>query len=147
MPWSRPIHHPGRSLAALVVVAALTGTSEFLASTATAALATNTPTFTNVSGAYNPELSGSPFNVRALECDRVATVHPTGKMTFTDVTTGKSLGSVSLRGGSPFANCSQALITDREKLRQGNYRIRAVYTPGGRTPVHKSSGSYIEIIQ
>ena len=146
MRWSR-LHRPGRCLVALVVVAAVTGTSAFLASTATAAPATNTPTFTNVSGAYNPELSGAPFNVRALECDRVATVHATGKMSFTDLTTGKSLGSASLRSGTPFANCSQALITDREKLRQGDYRIKAVYTPSGRTPVHKSSGSYLEIIQ
>ena len=99
-----------------------------------------------VGGVY-PELSGAPFNVRALECDRVATVHATGKMSFTDLTTGKSLGSASLRSGTPFANCSQALITDREKLRQGDYRIKAVYTPSGRTPVHKSSGSYLEIIQ
>jgi hypothetical protein len=131
----------------LVIVAAVIGASAFLASIATAAPATTTRTFTNVSGAYNPELTGAAFRVRALECDRVATVRATGKMTFTDLTTGVALGSASLRSGTPFANCSQAIITDREKLVQGKYTIRAVYTPGGSTPVHKSSGSYVEVIQ
>jgi hypothetical protein len=146
MSFSRPTTLPRRLLGAVMVLAAVTAVPAVAFAAATSPN-TTAPTFTNVSGSWNPELSGAPFRVRALECDRVATVLATGTMTFTDVTTGVALGTASLGSGSPFANCSQAIITDTESLVQGTYKIEAVYTPGGRTPVHKSSGSYAEHIQ
>lgn len=146
MLFSRPTTLPLRLLGAVVVLAAVTA-SPAVSSAATASPNTTTPTFTNVSGSWNPDLGDASFQVRALECDRVATVLATGTMTFTDVTTGAAIGTVKLSSGSPFSNCSQAIITDTESLTQGTYKIKAVYTPGGSTPVHKSSGSYSEDIQ
>jgi hypothetical protein len=145
MSFFRPTTLPRRLLGAVVVLAAVTA----VPAVAFAAASPNTtaPTFTNVSGSWNPELSGASFQVRALECDRVATVLATGTMTFTDVTTGVVLGTASLGSGSPYANCSQAIVTDTESLAQGAYKIKAVYTPGGNTPVHKSSGGYTEHIE
>lgn len=106
------------------------------------------PTFTHVGGSFNPSLAGESFKLRGVECDRVANVKATGKLTFTDVTTGLVLGRASLTGGTAFANCSQATVTDTENLAQGSYTIKAVYTPGGATPIPTSAAAtYTQIVQ
>ncbi len=99
------------------------------------------PTFTHVSGAPNPTFS-RPFKVTAMECDRVADVYATGTMTFVDVTTGVTLGTVTLSPSRKYVNCGQAEVTDHERLRAGRYKIRASYTPGGAVPVHASAPAH-----
>jgi hypothetical protein len=92
-------------------------------------------------------VSGSPkwvdnygsFIVTAQECDRVADVHATGTMTFTDLTTGVALGTAPLGPSTTYANCGDAKVTDSEHLLAGNYRIQAIYTPSGATPVPSSA--------
>ena len=106
------------------------------------------PTFTEVGGSFNPSLAGESFKIRGVECDRVANVKATGKLTFTDLTTGVVLGSVALSLRTAFTNCSQAIITDSEDLAQGNYSIKAVYTPGGATPIPTSAAAtYTQTVQ
>jgi hypothetical protein len=103
------------------------------------------PTFTQVTGSPNPVDTDQPFKVTALECDRVADVHATGTMTFVDVTTGVTLGTVALTPSPAFINCGRAKIVDDEQGLEGKYRIRATYSPGGAIPVPASAPAvYIE---
>lgn len=97
------------------------------------------PTFTEVSGAPNWSDNGGTFVVTGQECDRVSDVHATGTMTFTDVTTGAVLGTVTLVASTKFANCGEASLTDDENLPPGNYRIKALYAPSGAVPVPTSA--------
>jgi hypothetical protein len=97
------------------------------------------PAFTEVSGAPNWSDNGGTFVVTGQECDRAADVHATGTMTFTDVTTGADLGTGTLVASTKYANCSAASVTDDEHLPAGNYRIKALYTPSGETPVPSSA--------
>jgi len=97
------------------------------------------PTFTEVSGAPNPSDQGGTFTVTGQECDRVADVHATGTMTFTDLTTGAVLGTEPLVPSTAYVNCAQATVTDHEALAAGTYRIRASYTPSGTTSVPPSA--------
>jgi hypothetical protein len=97
------------------------------------------PTFTEVSGAPNWSDNRGTFVVTGQECYRVADVHATGIMTFTDVTTGADLGTVTLVASTKYANCGEAIVTDDEHLPAGNYRIKALYTPSGAIPVPASA--------
>jgi hypothetical protein len=97
------------------------------------------PTFTQVAGSPNPVDQGGTFNVTAQECDRVADVQATGSMTFTDVTTGVVLGTVTLSPSTKYVNCGEAQVADHEVLPDGIYRVRALYTPSGPTPVPASA--------
>jgi hypothetical protein len=97
------------------------------------------PTFTEVTGSPNWSDQGGTFVVTGQECDRVADVHATGTMTFSDVTTGAALGTVALGASSAYANCGEAKVTDSEHLAGGDYRIKAVYTPSGPVPVPPSA--------
>jgi hypothetical protein len=120
-----------------------------LSATGVAVAQTKTPpTFTEIHGAPNPVRAGHSFTVTALECDRVADVHATGRMTFVDVTTKKKLGTVTLTPSRKFVNCGQARLTDHEKLRAGKYKIRATYLPGGRVPIRASTpAAYKETVR
>jgi hypothetical protein len=97
------------------------------------------PTFTEVSGSPKWVDNYGSFIVTAQECDRVADVHATGTMTFTDLTTGVALGTAPLGPSTTYANCGDAKVTDSEHLLAGNYRIQAIYTPSGATPVPSSA--------
>jgi hypothetical protein len=120
-----------------------------LSATGVAAAQTATPpTFTAIHGSPNPVRAGHPFTVTAMECDRVADVHATGKMTFVDLTTKKKLGTVALSPSGRFVNCGQARLTDHERLRAGKYKIRATYLPGGRVPIRASTpATYKETVK
>jgi hypothetical protein len=97
------------------------------------------PTFTAVSGPPNPVDAEGTFLVTGQECDRVADVHATGTMTFTDVSTGVVLGTVALVPSSTYANCGKATVVDGEHLPPGTYRVKALYTPSGALPVPASA--------
>jgi hypothetical protein len=106
------------------------------------------PTFTEVYGSPNPVQVGAEFTVIALECDRVADVHATGRMRFVDVTTGKKLGTVTLSPSHKFVNCGRARVIDDEKLHAGKYKIRATYLPGGAIPIRSSKpATYRETVK
>jgi hypothetical protein len=96
------------------------------------------PTFTQVTGTPNPIDNGGTFVVTGQECDRVADVHATGTMTFTDLTTGVTLGTVSLVPSGTYANCGEATVVDSEHLLGGTYQLKARYTPSGALPVPAS---------
>jgi hypothetical protein len=97
------------------------------------------PTFTEVSGTPNPIDNGGTFLVTGQECDRVADVHATGTMTFTDLTTGVVLGTVALLPSSSYVNCGEATVVDTEHLPAGTYEVKAVYVPSGALPVPVSA--------
>jgi hypothetical protein len=97
------------------------------------------PTFTEVSGTPNPVDTGGTFLVTGQECDRVADVHATGTMTFTDLGTGVVLGTVALVPSSTYVNCGEATVIDSEHLAAGTYRVKALYTPSGALPVPASA--------
>jgi hypothetical protein len=97
------------------------------------------PTFTEVSGTPNPVDTGGTFLVTGQECDRVADVHATGTMTFTDLSTGVVLGTVALVPSSTYVNCGDATVVDSEHLSAGTYRVKALYTPSGALPVPASA--------
>ena len=109
--------------------------------------ATTTATFTTITGLTNPVLAGSTFTVSGTECDRVANVHPTGTLTFTDATTHQVLGSATLTPSATFVNCSNASVKDTEVLFPGSYEVQDLYTPGGSTPVQTSSlATYEQVV-
>jgi hypothetical protein len=97
------------------------------------------PTFTEVNGTPNPIDNGGTFLVTGQECDRVADVHATGTMTFTDLTTGVVLGTISLAASSSYVNCGEATVVDTEHLPAGTYEVKAVYIPSGALPVPASA--------
>jgi hypothetical protein len=97
------------------------------------------PTFTEVSGTPNPVDTDGTFLVTAQECDRVADVHATGTMTFTDLTTGVMVGAVAMVPSSTYVNCGEATVVDNEHLPAGTYQLRALYTPSGALPVPASA--------
>ena len=97
------------------------------------------PTFTQVSGTPNPSDQGGAFAVTGQECDRVADVHATGTITFTDLSTGVVLGTIALVPSSAYVNCGVATIVDSEHLAAGTYRVKAFYTPSGALPVPASA--------
>jgi len=97
------------------------------------------PTFTEVSGAPNPIDNYGTFVVTAQECDRVADVHATGTMTFTDLTTGVVLGTVAMVPSSTYVNCGEATVVDNEHLLAGTYQLKALYNPSGALPVPASA--------
>jgi hypothetical protein len=114
---------------------------------AAAASSAAAPTFTFDQGSWNPGLSGTTFQARGLECDRVANVQATGKMTFVDVTTGVTIGTATMVPNKQFVNCAQATITDKENLSPGSYTIQATYVPGGTNPVPTSpAATYVESV-
>jgi hypothetical protein len=105
------------------------------------------PTFTEVSGTPNPIDNGGTFRVTGQECDRVADVHATGTMTFTDLTTGAVLGTVSLVPSGTYVNCAEAAVVDSEHLLAGTYQVKALYTPSGALPVPASPpATYREVV-
>ena len=95
-------------------------------------------TFTEVSGTPNPVDGDGTFLVTGQECDRVADVHATGTITFTDVSTGVVLGTVALVPSSSYVNCGEATVVDSEHLAAGTYQLKALYTPSGTLPVPAS---------
>jgi len=97
------------------------------------------PTFTEVSGAPNPVDADGTFLVTGQECDRVADVHATGTITFTDLSTGVVLGTVALVPSSTYVNCGEATVIDSEHLAAGTYQLKALYTPSGTLPVPASA--------
>jgi hypothetical protein len=97
------------------------------------------PTFTEVSGAPNPVGPRGTFLVTGRQCDRVADVHATGTITFTDLSTGVVLGTVSLVPSSAYVNCGGATVVDSEHLAAGSYEIEASYTPSGALPLPASA--------
>jgi len=96
------------------------------------------PTFTEVSGTPNPIDNFGSFLVTGQECDRVADVHATGTMTFTDLTTGVVLGTASLVPSKTYVNCGEATVVDSEHLLAGTYQVKALYSPSGALPVPAS---------
>ncbi len=97
------------------------------------------PTFTEVSGAPNPVDADGAFLVTGQECDRVADVHATGTITFTDLSTGVVLGTVALVPSSTYVNCGEATVVDSEHLPAGTYQVKALYAPSGALPVPASA--------
>jgi hypothetical protein len=97
------------------------------------------PTFTEVSGAPDPIDNGGTFRVTGQQCDRVADVHATGTMTFTDLSTGVVLGTVPLVPSSSYVNCAEATVLDSEHLPAGTYEVKALYIPSGPLPVPLSA--------
>ena len=97
------------------------------------------PTFTEVSGTPNPLDGDGTFLVTGQECDRVADVHATGTITFTDLSTGAMLGTVALVPSSTYVNCGEATVVDSEHLAAGTYELKALYTPSGTLPVPASA--------
>ncbi|MGD0809735.1 MAG: hypothetical protein ABSA91_08505 [Acidimicrobiales bacterium] len=97
------------------------------------------PTFTEVSGTPNPVDAEGTFLITSQECDRVADVHATGTITFTDLSTGTVLGTSSLVPSSAYANCGEATVVDSEHLLAGTYQVKALYTPSGTLPVPASA--------
>jgi hypothetical protein len=136
---SRPVRGVGAvSLAAAAAVALII---------ATTAASADSSTFTFDQGSWNPGLSGTTFQARALECDRAANVQATGKMKFVDTTTGVTIGTATMVPNKQFVNCGQATITDKENLSPGSYTIQATYIPGGTTPVPASGpATYVETV-
>lgn len=130
-------HRPIRVVSAVVV--AMTTATGLIMGTATSSA--TSATFTFDQGSFNPSLTGTTFQVRGLECDRNANVQATGTMTFVNKTTGVTIGTASMSPSTQFANCGEATITDSENLAPGTYRIQATYTPGGSTPVPKSTAA------
>jgi hypothetical protein len=129
--------------AALAAMAAPVAAT-FPASASSAASAT----FTSITSSANPVLTGVHFQMMAMECDRVANVHATGMVHFFDVTSGGDLGSVALTPDPTFVNCSDASTTNWEPLSAGTYRIKAVYAPGGTTPVPQSNpAAYNQVVE
>lgn len=92
-------------------------------------------TFTTASGTPNPSTSRESFRITSLECSRIANVHATGTITFTDVTTGVTLGTATLTPSPTYANCSVTYGSDTEVLRPGSYSIQAAYNPRGSLPI------------
>jgi hypothetical protein len=136
-------NRPIRSLGAVVVV--VTTAAGLIVGTA--ASSASSATFTFDQGSFNPSLTGTTFQVRGLECDRDANIQATGTMTFVNKTTGVTIGTASLVASTQFANCGEATITDSESLAPGSYKIQATYTPGGSTPVPRSTAErYTETI-
>jgi len=108
---------------------------------------TTTSTFTTITSSANPVVTGIQFTVMGTECDRVANVHPTGKLIFKDVTSKKALGKAALTPDPTYENCSDASVTDTEALAAGNYTIKAHYKPGGAVRVHKSpAATYVQTV-
>lgn len=101
--------------------------------------ATAAPTFTTIASSANPVLAGTGFTVSGTECDRVADVHPTGMLSFTDITTGRHLGTVTLTPDPVYVNCSDAQVSDTEPLLPGTFVIRDHYLASGAQPVHPSA--------
>jgi hypothetical protein len=97
------------------------------------------PTFTEVSGTPNPVDADGTFLVTGQECDRVADVHATGTITFTDLSTGVVLGTVALVPSSTYVNCGEATVVDSEHLPAGTYQVKALYAPSGTLPVPASA--------
>lgn len=127
-----------------VSLAAVTAAVLFVATSASSAAASS---FTFDQGAWNPNVSGTKFQARALECDLVADVQATGTMKFVDVTTGVTIGTASMVPNKQFVNCGQATITDKENLSPGSYTIQATYIPGGTVPVATSpAATYVETV-
>ncbi len=92
-----------------------------------------------MSGTPNPLDGDGTFLVTAQECDRVADVHATGTITFTDLSTGVVLGTVALVPSSTYVNCGEATVIDSEHLAAGTYQLKALYTPSGTLPVPASA--------
>ncbi len=108
---------------------------------------TTTSTFTTITSSANPVVTGVQFTVLGTECDRVANVHPSGKLIFKDVTSKKALGKATLTPDPTYENCSDASVTDTEALAPGNYTIKAHYKPGGAVRVHKSpAATYVQTV-
>jgi hypothetical protein len=105
------------------------------------------PTFTQVSGTPGPVDAGGTFQVTGQECDRVADVHATGTMTFTDLNTGVVLGTVALVPSTSYVNCAEATVVDSEHLLPGTYEVKALYVPSGGLPVPASApATYRELV-
>ncbi len=115
-----------------------------LVGVAQAAPDTTTNTFTTITSSANPAVTGVPFTVLGMECDRVADVHPTGRLIFRDLTTKKALGKATLTPDPTYENCSDASVTDTESLAPRSYTIKAHYKPGGAVRVAKSPAAKYE---
>lgn len=118
-----------------------------LVGVAQAAPETTTSTFTTITSSANPVVTGVHFTVLGMECDRVADVHPTGRLIFRDLTTKKALGKATLTPDPTYVNCSDASVTDTEHLAPRSYTIKAHYKPGGAVRVAKSpAAKYVQTV-
>src|SRR6266511_1287825 len=69
-------------------------------------------TFTQVDGSPNPAAAGELVTIVGRQCNRSRNVQATGTIVFTDLTTGKSLGTGKLGSvESPFVNCGDTSIS------------------------------------
>ena len=103
-------------------------------------------TFTEVSGSPNPSAAGQVVTIVGRECNRSRTVQATGVIAFTDLTTGKSLGSNKLGSvPSPYSNCGDTTID--VALPAGDHTIQAQYDPSGPVPVTPSKpATYMQTV-